>query len=59
VDVEDAAGSGHDLDRFELVLPLLENSRRQTGGVRERASGDAVLDADPMASDHESILADT
>jgi len=44
VDVEDSAGSSHELDAFEVLLPLLENPRRQTGGVRKRSSGNAVLD---------------
>jgi hypothetical protein len=57
VNLEDPVRAGHDLDGFDLVLPLLENPRRQTGSVRARPSGDAVLDADPMAIDHESILA--
>lgn len=43
--VEDAAHARDDLDPRDVVLVLLENPRRQTGGVRERASGDAVLDA--------------
>ena len=46
VDVEDAAGPRHELDRRDVVLVLLENPRRQTDGVREGASGDAVLDPD-------------
>jgi hypothetical protein len=58
VDVEDPAGAGHDLDGFELLLPLLENPRRQTGGVRERPSGDAVLDPYPMAFRHARIVAE-
>ena len=57
MDVEDAAGSGHDLDAAELLLPLLENPRRQTGGVRERSSGNAVLDPDAVSLRHEGILA--
>jgi hypothetical protein len=57
VHVEDAARAGHDLDGFELVLPVLEDSRRQTGRVWKRASGDAVLDSDPMAISHGRILA--
>jgi len=59
VDVEDPAGSGHDLDAVELLLPLLENPRRQTGGVRERPSGNAVLDPDVVPVRHEDILADS
>ena len=46
VNVEDAARAGHDLDRADLVFQLLENPHRQTGGVRQRASGNAVLDPD-------------
>jgi hypothetical protein len=57
VDVEDPAGSGHDLDAAELLLPLLENPRRQTGGVRERSSGNAVLDPHEVPFRHEHILA--
>jgi hypothetical protein len=45
MDIEDPTGAGHDLDGFDAVLPLLEQPRRQTGGVRERPSGDAVLDS--------------
>jgi len=52
VDVEDPARAGDDLDRLELGLPLLENARRQTGGVRERASGDAVFDAHAVTAGH-------
>jgi len=52
VDVEDATGARDDLDRGDLVLVLLENSRRQTGGVRESASGDAVFDADVRQVGH-------
>ena len=59
VHVEDAVRSGHDLDRAELVLfPLLEQSRHQTGGVRPRPSGDAVLDADVMPLGHRVIVSD-
>ncbi len=54
--VEDAADPGHDLDAADALLELLENLRRQTGGVRERASGDAVLDADPRPVAHVSPL---
>lgn len=52
VDVEDATLAGHDLDRADLVLQLLENPHRQTGGVRQRASGNAVLDPDPVLGGH-------
>ena len=34
VDVEDPASAGHDLHGADLVLELLEQLRRQTGGVR-------------------------
>jgi len=59
VDVEDPAGPRDELDAVELLLPLLENPRRQTGGVRERSSGNAVLDADAVSTRHERILAKT
>ena len=50
VHVEDAARAGNELDRPDpLLLPLLEQSRGQTGGVRARPSGDAVLDTDVVA----------
>ena len=49
VHVEDAADSGHQLDGADALLELFENLRRQTDGVRPRASGDAVLDADARA----------
>ena len=55
VNVEDAALSGHDLERLDLVLHLLENPHRQTDGVRQRASGDAVLDPDAMSFGHGCI----
>jgi len=44
VDVEDAVRARDDLERAHDVFPGLENRRRQTGGVRLRPSGDAVLD---------------
>jgi hypothetical protein len=56
VDVEDPAHSRYDLDRAHGVLPLLEDARRQTGGVRECPSGNAVLDANVMALGHRLIL---
>jgi hypothetical protein len=34
VHVEDPALAGHDLDGSDLVFHLLEQPRRQTGGVR-------------------------
>lgn len=57
--VEDPVRPGHDLDGAELLLPLLEQPRRQTGGVRERPSGDAVLDANVAAVGHGLIVAET
>jgi hypothetical protein len=56
VDVEDAARACHDLDRADALLELLENLRRQTGSVRQRASGDAVFDADHAAVGHQAML---
>jgi hypothetical protein len=55
VDVEDASAARHDLERLDLALELLENPHRQTGGVRQRASGNAVLDPDVMAGWHAHI----
>jgi citrate lyase beta subunit len=52
VDVEDAVLPRDDLDARDLALELLEDPRRQTDGVLERASGDAVLDADAMLARH-------
>jgi hypothetical protein len=49
---KDAVRSRDDLDDADCVLPLLENARHQTGSVRPRASGDAVLDPDVVALDH-------
>jgi len=45
VDVEDPARSRDHFHGGDLFLPLLENPRRQTGGVRARPSGNAVFDA--------------
>ena len=58
MDVEDAAVTRHDLDRRDGPLPLLQDSRRQTGGVRECSSGDAVLDAHVVTLGHLRILPD-
>ena len=52
VHVEDAADSRHELHGGDAFFELLENPRRQTGGVRQRASGDAVLDANTRAVGH-------
>ena len=59
MNVEDPVRPGHDLDDADLVLPLLEEPRRQTGGVRKRSSGDAVLDANVAAVGHERIVSET
>ena len=56
VHVEDPVRARHDLDGADRLLPLLEDPRRQTGGVRKRSSGDAVLDADVVTLRHCSIL---
>jgi hypothetical protein len=50
VHVEDAVSSGDQLDRPDIVLVLLENSRRQTDGVRSCTSRYAVLDPDMKVS---------
>ena len=55
--VEDPVRPGHDLDDAELGFPLLEQPRRQTGGVRKRPSGDAVLDPNVVAVGHRRIVA--
>jgi hypothetical protein len=54
--VEDASRSRDDLDNVDCLLPLLENARNQTGGVGQRASGNAVLDPDTMLRGHQSIV---
>jgi len=56
VDVEHAADSRHEVDAGDVLLEFLENLRRQTDSVGERASGDAVLDADPRPVAHSSAL---
>ena len=56
MDVEDPVRTRHDLDRGEVLLVLLEQSRHQTGGVSPRPSGDAVLDADRVRVGHAAIL---
>jgi hypothetical protein len=52
VHVEDAVRARDELDGPDDVLPLLENARRQTGGVRTRPSGDAVLDPQVVTLGH-------
>ena len=39
VHVEDPVAPGHDLERADHALPLLEDPRRQTGGVRSAPQG--------------------
>jgi len=56
VNVEDASRSRNDLDSLNQLLPLLENARNQTGRVRQRSSGNAVLDPDTMLRSHRSIV---
>jgi len=56
VHVEDPVRARHDLDGADRPLPFLEDPRRQTGGVRKRSSGDAVLDADVVTLSHCSIV---
>ena len=58
MDVEDPVGASHDLDGADRLLPLLEDPRRQTGGVRSRPSGDAILDPDVMSLGHRAIVSD-
>jgi hypothetical protein len=48
MDVEDPVRAGNDFDSRDLGLPLLQDPRHQTGRVRKRPSGHAVLDADPL-----------
>ena len=48
MDVEYAVVAGDDLECCEIVFVVLQQSRRQTGGVRSCASGDAVLDPDAV-----------
>ena len=52
VNVKDAVAAGDDLDRRKITLVLLKQSRRQTDGVREGASRNAVLDADAECVRH-------
>jgi hypothetical protein len=46
--VEDPVGARNHFDCRDLALPLLQDPRGQTGRVRERPSGDAVFDPDPV-----------
>jgi len=56
VKVEDPARPGNDLDSVDHLLPLHKDARDQTGRVGQRASGNAVLDPDPMSRGHRSIV---
>jgi hypothetical protein len=56
VHVEDSVRTSDDLDRGEIVLVLLQQPRHQTGGVALGASGNAVLDANPVRFGHPAIL---
>ena len=53
--VEDSVRARYVLDRAEVVLVLFEQSSHQTGGLRPRSSGDAVLDPNPVVG-HPAIL---
>ena len=55
VHVEDAVRARYDLDRDDVVLVLFEQSSHQTGGLRPRPSGDAVLDPNQVVG-HPAIL---
>jgi hypothetical protein len=56
VDVEDAVCARHDFNRGDGSFELLENPRCQTDSVRQRASGDAVLDANGGRVGHATSL---
>jgi hypothetical protein len=56
VDIEDAARSRHQLDGADARLKLFEDSRCQTDSVWQRASRNAVLDANDGSSGHEPML---
>lgn len=52
VHVEDASGSGDDLEAPDDVREAVEQRGRQTGGLRQRPSRDAVLDPDRVGRVH-------
>jgi hypothetical protein len=52
MNVEDPIRTRHELNGADHALPVGKKSRHQTGGVRGRASGNAVLDADMVAAGH-------
>jgi hypothetical protein len=56
VNVEDAVRARHHFDRGYGRFELLENLRCQTDSVRQRASGNAVLDANRRRSGHATSL---
>ena len=56
MDVEDAARSRHEFDGADARLKLFEDSRCQTDSVWQRASRDAVLDANDGSTGHEPML---
>ena len=56
VHVKDPSGSRHNLNAADHVLPFLKQPCHQTGGVRLRASGSAVLDPHVMPSRHPTSL---
>ena len=56
MDVEDAARSRHQFDGADARLKLFEDSRCQTDSVWQRASRDAVLDANDGSTGHEPML---
>jgi len=56
MDVKDAARSRHQFDDADGRLKLFEDSRCQTDSVWQRASRDAVLDANDGSTGHEPML---
>ena len=54
--VKDAAGASHHLHGCEARFELFENARRQTDGVLESPSGDAVLNANMSGVGHDAML---
>jgi hypothetical protein len=54
VHVEDAAASRHELDDAQVGGELFENPCRQTDGIRQGASGNAVFDANGSTLGHDA-----
>ena len=54
VHVEDATAPRHELDDAQLGGKLFENLCRQTDGIRQGASGNAVFDANGSAGGHDA-----